>query len=291
MYIRFRMGPYYINPTRLCLSGGGIRTISYLGVLQVLSDEGILANIEEYIGVSAGGFIAFLLCIGYSLTEMIKIMSTVDFGDIRTINPENILEYDEYYGIDDGEGLRKFIISLIRAKGYEPELRFGELGGKRLRIIATDLHKLKHREFSAKLTPSVKIVDALRASMAVPFYFTPVRDPITNNLLTDGAVITNYPIIYLTPFDDHKNHNNEINSMMTFFHQIMTCCWINENSAIYSRYAKNTIIIPCSTYPAWNFEASEQDKKYLMKCGTDAAKNFLNVVRKQRPTYRRRSVS
>jgi hypothetical protein len=39
-----------IKPTRLCLSGGGVRTISYLGALEVLKERGLLEKINEYLG-------------------------------------------------------------------------------------------------------------------------------------------------------------------------------------------------------------------------------------------------
>ena len=284
--------------TRLCLSGGGIRAVSYIGALETLSAAGALINIDEYLGVSAGAFIAFLICIGYSLTEMRQIMNKFDFGEIREISTENFLEFDENYGIDDGERLMKVLTSLMKIKGFSPDLTFAGLP-KRLRIFATDLKELQPREFSAKRTPNVPIITALRASMAIPFYFTPVRDPITNHLLTDGAVIANYPMVHLNNFEalgsiglafnDHTNNYNDVENIFTFFHQVMSCFWIKENSSIYSRYAKNTIIIPCSIYPAWNFEATEADKKFLYDCGITAAKKFLEQSKK--PSFRRRSVA
>ena len=291
-----------LKPTRLCLSGGGIRTISYLGALEVFESEGLLRDIKEYLGVSAGAFIGFLFCIGYSLTEMKTIMSKFDFGEIRSISPEKLLEYDENFGVDDGEGLMKLFASLLKIKGLSPDLKFLELpSNKHLRIFASDLNTQSVREFSKIYTPQIKISDALRASMSLPFYFTPVRDSITNNLLTDGGVIANYPMVHLNnfeaqdalglTFDDHERNSEEVKNILSYFHKIMSCFWIKENREIYSRYSKNTVIIPCSTYPSWNFEATDEDKAYLFKCGQTAAKNFLYTQRTNKVKFRRRSVS
>jgi len=292
-----------IKPKRLCLSGGGIRTVSYIGALQVLETKGLLEELEEFLGVSAGAFIAFLLVIGYSLTELEKIMCTIDFGEIRSIDdPANFLFYADNFGLDDGAGLITLIESLLKKKGLPIDLTFSALSSKkRLRIFATDLNELKKREFSAKLTPNVRIIDALRASMALPLYFTPIKDPITGNLLADGALIANYPIIHLNSFesrdtigltfDDHKNNHSEITSLMIYFHQIMSCYWVNKNNAIYSHYAKNTIIIPCAAFPSLNFELTEKDKKFLYDSGANAAKQYLEMLKSPQKPFRRRSVS
>jgi len=292
----------YIKPTRLCFSGGGIKTISYIGALEALQEANLLISIREYLGVSAGAFVAFCLAIGYSLTELKQIMSTTDFGEIRSIDPEKLFEYDEHFGIDDGEGLVSFIEAILKRKGLSANMCFGDLDTSvTLRIFATDLNELAPREFSSKLTPRVKIVDALRASMSLPLYFTPVRDPITGNLLTDGGVLANYPIVHLTPFeakssigfvfDDHENHRADIENLLGYLHQVMSCFWINKNIATYSRYAKNTIIIPCASYNSWNFEVTMADKETLLEAGKKAAMIYLESLRKGANILRRRSVS
>lgn len=293
----------HIKPTRLCLSGGGVRVISYIGALQVLEEEeDLLKNITEFLGVSAGALVALLLCLGYSLTELNTIMRDLDFSEIRAIDPEKLLGYDEHYGIDDGEGLRELIKGLLKRKGLLPGVTFIDLPkDKKLRIWATDLNDLKPREFSAKTTPNVTIQHALRASMALPFYFTPVRDPITGHLLTDGGVIANYPIIHLTPFeaqftigltfDDHKNNHIDISNILGYFNQMMSCFWIHKNMAIYTRYSNNTIIIPCSTFPSWDFEITYEEKEYLYKTGQVAAKEYLKMLKNPKTKFRRRSVA
>ena len=292
----------HIKPSRLCFSGGGIKTISYIGALEALQEADLLISIREYIGVSAGAFIGFCLTIGYSLTEMRQIMNETDFSEIRSIDPEKLFEYDEHFGVDDGEGLVAFVCDLLKRKGLPENMCFKDLGGSiSLRIFATDLNELTPREFSRKLTPQVRIVDALRASMALPFYFTPVRDPITGNLLTDGGVLSNYPIVHLTPFeaqssigfvfDDHQNHKADIKNLLGYLHQVMSCFWINENIVTYSRYAKNTIIIPCSSYSSWNFEISDEDKEGLVSAGRKAAKTYIESLNRSPKILRRRSVS
>ncbi len=57
----------FIPPRRIVLSGGGMRAVAHIGALQVLEARGHLAHVKEYVGVSAGAFLAFCLAIGYTL--------------------------------------------------------------------------------------------------------------------------------------------------------------------------------------------------------------------------------
>lgn len=290
-----------IKPRILCLSGGGIRSIGQLGALTVLEEKGLLTQINEYLGVSAGAFLCFAIVLGYSLKEMVQIMEGVNFGEIRSVDPENLLLFDEHFGIDDGGGLIKLFNSLLKIKGFSTDLTFGDLPpNKILRIFATDLTTQKPREFSRKLTPQVKLTDALRASMCLPLYFTPVRDPVTGNLLTDGGVIANYPMVFLSPFeaqnaigltfDDHIPITKPIECLQDYFHKVLSCLWIDINKELYEKYAANTIIIPCSLYPAYNFEVPSHEKRSLFECGVAAARSFLAANVPLITLQRRRSV-
>ena len=269
----------------------------------MLKERGLLENINEFLGVSAGAAVCFLFCIGYSLQELNDCIADVDFNELPDLDPANMITLftsDTQFGIDSGEGVVKFFIKLIKAKNLSSDITFADLSAnKRLRIFASDLNTLNPREFSAKLTPTVKIIDALRATISLPFYFTPIRDPLTGNLLTDGAIIGNYPIIHLTPFeasqaiglvfDEDRSDYIDIKNMSIFFYQIMSCYWINRNKAILKRYEKNTIIIPRSNYSSWNFDITKSDKKFLIESGRTAALKFLDTIHK--PTHRRRSVA
>ena len=77
-----------IPPRRIVLSGGGIRALAHLGALDVLEKKGYLKNVKEYVGVSAGAFVGFSICIGYTISELRMLCSVFDFGLIRSVDPE-----------------------------------------------------------------------------------------------------------------------------------------------------------------------------------------------------------
>ena len=265
-----------MRPKRLVLSGGGIRVTAFIGALEVIEEHGYLKGIEEFVGVSAGSWLGFMLAIGYTIKEMKEIIHGLDFNVIRNLDPDL-----ENYGMDNGENLEKLMSSLLRVKGIGPEIKFRELS-KGLRIYASDLNLCKIREFSKKLTPDVSIIHAIRASCAIPLYFTPIKDCITGNYLSDGGVINNYPIVHLTnkEIDEsiglafiYKREKKEIGNLMDFMSQLLYTALSRSN---YKEYLHRTIFIGKGDYPAWNFEASLEDKRMLIEAGRDAAAEFFS---------------
>jgi len=275
-----------IPPRKLVLSGGGMRAVAHLGALQVLETNNLLSQVQEYIGVSAGAFLAFCLCIGYSLKELQQIVLSFDFQLIRNITPESIVEFPMSFGLDNGEKLEKLLYSIMRIKGISHDITFDSLPKeKSLRCYATDLYTCSLREFSHQKTPNVKVTTALLASMCLPAYFTPVEDPETGHLLVDGGVLHNYPMGFLSHDDVQQSlglsftyeHTNVefIPDIGSFFYQIFACYYIPRSRHSQEKYKERTILIPCGNVPAWDFEASVEERKGLFELGEKAAKDFL----------------
>ena len=57
----------------LCLGGGGIKALSYLGALDYLEEKEYIHvdKIKTFSGTSAGSIVSFLFNIGYSVKELI----------------------------------------------------------------------------------------------------------------------------------------------------------------------------------------------------------------------------
>lgn len=275
-----------IPPRRLVLSGGGMRAVAHLGALQVLEANNLLSQVQEYIGVSAGAFLSFCLCIGYSLKELQQIVLTFDFQLIRNITPESMVEFPMSFGVDTGEKLQKLLHSIMRIKGVSPQITFAELPKeKSLRCFATDVYRCTLREFSREKTPGVAITTALLASMCLPAYFVPVEDPETGHLLVDGGVLHNYPMGFLSEEEIQQSlgitftyeHTNveSIPDIGSFFYQIFACYYMPRSRYAQQKYKERTIFIPCGHVPAWDFEAAAEERKELFELGEKAAKEFL----------------
>ena len=192
-------------PTRIYLSGGGICAMAHVGALKELRKHMTFKTVKEWMGVSAGALVAMCLCIGFTLEELEHFSVKFDF--------ENIKEYDTipgwilHFGIDTGERLHKLVNACLHVKGISEDITFSEClikFGKNLRVLATDLNSAELRTFSATETPNYRISDAVRASMSYPYYFQPFRCPETGLFLSDGGIVSNYPLFTLSQWERNR---------------------------------------------------------------------------------------
>lgn len=300
-----------IPPQRLVFSGGGIRVICLVGALRVLEDHGSLSKVKEVCGVSAGAFLAVLMASGYPLKKIETLVLDIDFGIIRSITPEAFLEFPERFGLDDGTAFVKFLESIFRVVlkvdpniSLEDFAKLNRPGQLHFRCWATDLNTSEIREFSSSKTPTVKVIDALRASMALPFYFTPSIDPITGHMLTDGGVQGGLPLHHLTDeecedslslafsYGTPKPGNGAIpQDLMGFVTSLFSSLVHSRHEDCLTKWNHKIIYIPAKEYPSWNFEAGRKDRDMLVKKGSKAAQAWLdNPSSSSRKIIRRYSV-
>ena len=277
-----------LPPRRLIFSGGGIRVISYIGVLQVFQEHNLLNHVKEFCGVSAGGLTALMLALGYSLPTLERFSFHFDFSNIRSIDPENLLTVMETYGIDTGAELDKLLCKILFHKGFGPNTTFGDLAAsgkcKGLRIWAADIQFMKLLEFSARATPHIQVRFALRASMAIPFYFIPLHHPDTGTFLVDGGVLDNYPISTLTEEEseetigltfDFSEKPMTIETVGDFLSRICSGYYMPSYQKLLERHRARTIVLPIGEFPSLHFEATLEEKQMLVAKGRQATETFI----------------
>lgn len=278
-----------------------------MGALEVLAERGLLGQVREYIGISAGAFCAFCICIGCTLSELRLVVTTLDFGLIRHLEPEILFQFPESFGIDDGANLDRLISAILKTKGYSPDLTFGELAAvakkkklPALRVFATDLNTCLNHEFSAAATPTTAVRIALRATMSIPFYFTPVKD-LSGHLFVDGGVISNLPFsmlsfeervttLCLAFSNDHKQKEEPIENIAAFLVQLFFSIHYSHLATLSKEWGSNIVFLPCGSFVATNFEATTDQKIALMEAGREGMAAFLAAVKGKAPP-RRFSVS
>jgi len=299
-----------LPPKRIVFTGGGLRSLGHFGVLEVLEKRGLLKHVKEYMGVSAGAMVGFSTMLGYTIKEMKDVVTQFDFTILQNIHPEFMLDFLSTYGMDTGEQLEKFLKALLRIKGFSPDLTFGEWASQypkapRLRCFATNLNTNKLKEFSTDATPETSFVYALRASMSLPLYFTPVKDVGTDHLLVDGGVIHNFPMNLLT--EDEKEETlgvsflysrqevQEISDFLGFFTQLYNCGFNPRTYQVQQDNKLRCIIIPTSQMSAYNFDLTKEFRQELIDLGRQAAEdycsNYLKLIFEHRKPIRRYSVS
>lgn len=186
--------------TKLVLSGGGIKGIAHLGALCALHELDILKNITVYAGTSVGALIIVLIVIGYIPNEIYDVIRLLNIENMKDLNISNLLSL---YGLDDGKRMEIVIVKLLNYKQINENITFLQLfekTNKTIYITVSCINDKKAYYFSHLTKPNMKILDAIKMSIAIPIFFIPIN--YENKLYIDGACIDNYPIHI---FDDLEN--------------------------------------------------------------------------------------
>ena len=280
-----------IPPRHLVLSGGGIKVISIVGALRVLEEKGLLKNVRVVSGVSAGAWLAFMMAAGLTIKFIEKLVVDLEFGIVRNLSPEAIVGFPETFGLDDGSNLKKFLESLMKiVMKIDPAITFSALSKIHFRCWATDLNTRSIREFSLEKTPNVRIIDALHASMAIPLYFTPVPDPETGHLLSDGGIQGSLPIHHLTDSECNEclsigfcrekpfPKEGEVPSdLMSFMGSIFSCLTHSRNEDVINKWEHKIMRIPVDGVQSWNFEISRDERLSLVQKGKESMVSWLQL--------------
>ena len=279
----------FIPPYRVALSGGGIKGFAHVGALEVLKERGLLNSVQEYVGISAGALCAFCICIGCSLTDIRTIISRLDFGSIRDIDPETILNFPDTFGMDTGANLEKLLVALLKGKGLDPHITFQGLADKEtgpaLRVYATNMNTCMAQEFSASVSPDSEVRFAVQASMSVPIYFTPLKDPRSGHIFLDGGIMNPSPFRYLTyeeqahtlaiSFGDSHKPKESITNLYEFIYQLYYALDYQDCVELKRQWPANTIVIHCGRLNIIDFEVASDSKARIMNAGRAAAELFL----------------
>ena len=186
------------------LSGGGAKGMAHIGVLKVLEKAGIPVDIVT--GTSMGSIIGGLYAIGYNATSLDSMVRVQDWSyvitdkeDLRNQSLSDWQKQNTYFfttgitlgekdmnagGIIKGKNLAELFNQLC--VGFTDSLDFN----RDLRIpfacVATNI-----MDNSEVVFHSGRLPQAMRASMAIPAAFSPVR--LGDKVLVDGGLKNNYP--------------------------------------------------------------------------------------------------
>jgi NTE family protein len=239
----------------LVFSGCGTKLYSFLGFLRYLNEtyEEFNKNIRSVIGTSAGSFIALLICLNYSYNEIEKILINLKINKFKNIKADNILNFFDNYGIDDGNYFNKVFKIVVKAKTGNEKTTFKELfefSNKKLIITAVCLNKFKTEYFSYETHPDMDIITAIMMSGCVPFFLKPILHE--DCYYVDGALLNHYPICYFDKeldktygilVSDILDETAEIKNIKDYILAIISCQFINSIRNCYDKYKNNTVIL------------------------------------------------
>ena len=177
--------------------------MAHIGVLKAMEEAGIY---PDYItGTSMGSIIGGLYAIGYSAADIDSIARQMNWSRLLSNEiPLNKVAFEEksYYG--------RYIIE-FPFRNKKLGLPRGLIEGQELTIQMSNMTRPAHHisDFNdfpipfaciganietgkAKVLNTGLLPEALRASMAIPTFFTPME--IDSNIYVDGGLIRNFPV-------------------------------------------------------------------------------------------------
>lgn len=294
--------------TSLVFSGGGTKGVAYLGVLKRLrelkDDTDITLDVKRVICVSIGCVFGLVLLLHYEYEEIEEEIMNKDFTSLQDIKVSNFLSR---YGLDSGKNMIKWIETLIIKKGLPLDITFAQLYNhtrKNYQVLATNLNKHRLTIFDHVCTPHVKITDAIRMSIAIPFVFT--KTVYKGDVHVDGGLISNFPMylveddipevlgIRLVSVDEKSDIDNKVEDIMGFCVNVMSCFMTHrEQESIQSnKYSDYTMLVNTGDLTTTiKFDMDCFTKLDLIRRGYEGADEYFKKRRVQVKLQKEKMVS
>lgn len=202
----------YIIPVRaqeprkkvaVVLSGGGAKGVAHVQALKVIEEAGI--PIDLVVGTSMGAIIGGLYSIGYTPTQIDSMVRQQNWTFLLSDRIKR-----SAMSLSEREKAEKYIISVPFVKNPKDAMAGGFIKGENISNLFSDLMVGYHDSIDFNKLPipfacvsenvvngdqvvfhSGELATAIRASMAIPGVFAPVR--LNDMVLIDGGMVNNFP--------------------------------------------------------------------------------------------------
>lgn len=224
----------------LVLSGGGAKGFAHIGALKVIEEAGL--PIDYIAGTSMGSIIGGLYAIGYSPETMVQLVKEQNWNAIMSDKIPH-----KYISIDD-KMLDRHYLATFPFRDKKIQMKSSIYDGEMINLLLARLTSpaYKIRNYNDLYVPYLCVAAdlesaeayemtkgnlqrSIRASMSIPFYFSPIE--IDGRLLVDGGLRNNFPVPNVrekgidiiigvdVQRDFHKK--DELNSMAIIMDQII----------------------------------------------------------------------
>jgi predicted acylesterase/phospholipase RssA len=259
----------------LVICGGGINIVSYVGVLQYLSEKDLLKHVNNYYGTSAGGIISVMLALEYSIDEIKRFLFTFDFQ--RVIDELDPTLLFDNMGLSTGKNMEIITKSVISFKLGEDKIDYSlkELyQDKKIKLTLTTYNLTNKCNVYWNHESDVPIWKALVSSCRIPFIFTPFE--INENKFVDGGICDNFPIHFISR--DQLKHTlaiycyGSVNQtsigypLIDYIYDLMTIYMESTTNNFLTMY--RPIIVYLKTVSVFvNFELTNDQKQQMFDLG------------------------
>ncbi len=263
----------------LVLSGGGIKGISYIGVLRFFEENN--TNINNITASSIGCVFSLLYILGYTSKELENLFMLKDFSELLKPNIKFLLKK---FGMTDGKEFMSFIETLLRIKNINKDITFQELFyvcQKEITFVGYNLNQCENCYFSVSKTPSVKVLEALRMCVSIPYVFFPTKDT-KGDYIIDGGIFTDCDIKNKEIEDTlcislaNRQLVNDINSFSDYNNAIMKSCF-KLTRIFQEKY--HIIYIKVENVQPIDTKIDNETKKVLIENGYLSISRFFHCIR------------
>jgi NTE family protein len=190
------------------LSGGGAKGLAHAGVLKALEENGI--PIDFIAGTSMGALAGAFYAAGYSSEEIVKLAVSLELQNWIENKPKKEYIHLQKRGSPDPSWVslnlsidssfsatfrtnlaHDYMLNFALAERFAPSSELSQSNFDKLfvpyRATASEIFTEK-----AVVLKSGNLFEAARASMAVPFFYRPIR--VNDELMFDGGIYDNFPV-------------------------------------------------------------------------------------------------
>ena len=275
-------------------SGGGIKGAALLGAFEAAKSQGL--NFVGWGGTSAGSIVAALLACGYSTEELREQLYDAPYSRFFQVSIWRTILFYYYRGMADPSALLKWLRILIGRKFPDLDrVRFKDLKGGPLKIVAANITTQEIFVYSKRNTPTIEIAEAVLASCSFPMMFPPVSHGGGEEVV-DGGILSNFPMWL---FDEEHDEQNEFipvlgfaliskpsagksSSVLAHVFSIFDSILVAQDR-IQEKYMdiarlSNVVRINVGDAPTFSSDRSRDQQDRLILAGRDAADKFFGTA-------------
>lgn len=320
------MSEVFYDRADLVLEGGGVKGIALAGAVSVLMERGF--SFPRVAGTSAGSIVGALVASGMSADRMVEVLRTTSFerfqdtawiDRIPVLGPALSVAFE--HGLFEGDYFEALLAEMLPdvAETFaglrlpdDPNSTLVDDQRFSLVVMAADVSLRRlvrlpwdYREIYRTDPDEESVITAVRASMAIPFFFEPVtkhyfrgegveRTPVQSTLV-DGGMLSNFPVAVFdrtdglpprwptfgvklsTRPDDERMPSRAGSPLSLALAMISTMREFHDGMHIDQPVVRDrTIFVDTFGIKATDFDLSREDTERLYQSGRVSAERFLD---------------
>lgn len=264
----------------LSFSGGGMKGISYLGVLKFFQEHHMTHCIRNVSGTSAGALFSLCVVLGYTYEELKTLVDNFNYSLIEDFDVNNFFTD---YCLDTGQKLVYFLKKILTTKGFASNETFLSLylkTNRELYLCATDLDYCRTKIYNYKDTPDELVYIACKYSMNIPFLWSKKWEKL------DGCLTINLPIGVFSfentyGFSCLSDDNfHPVEDIKDYIMKIIKCSSIRADyyeKEYYRSSGYKIIDIKLNQIDSLDFDMNRENKQKMITEGYNATTRYFTV--------------